>query len=128
MPPSASQLALIRMQIADTGTPPTFTDEEIGDLWDIALETYTSGGQLNAQTRIYLLDALLADSAKRVTYEQNQSKEQLSDIFKHLEKLRAIAVKDLADASAVITAGLGAVRLGSLHKVKPTRKRDVPRS
>lgn len=128
MPPSASQLLLIRMQIADTGTPPAFSDDEINDLWDLAAEDYTTSKQLNAQTRIYLLDALLADSAKRVTYEQNQSKEQLSDIFKHLEKLRAIAVKDLADALAVVSAALGAVRLGSLHKVKPTRKRDVPRS
>lgn len=125
MPPSASQLWLIRIQIADTGTPPAFTDDEIGDLWDIAAETYTANGQLIAQTRIYLLDGLLADSAKRVTYEQNQSKEQLSDIFKHLKDLRAIAEKDLAGAT---TASLGAAKLASLHKVKPTRKRDVPRS
>lgn len=125
MPPSVSQLALIRMQIADTGTPPAFSDEEINNLWDLAMEDYTTNGQLNAQTRIYLLDALLADSAKRVTYEQNQSKEQLSDIFKHLKQLREIAQGDLQKASK---ASVGAAKLGSLHKVKPTRKRDVPRS
>lgn len=123
MPASASQLMLIRLQIADTGTPPAFSDAEINALWDIAMLTYSSDGQLIAQTRVYLLDGLLADSAKRVTYEQNQSKEQLSDIFKNLLNLRKIAVEDLAVATS---AAVSPVMLATTRKARPTRKKDVP--
>lgn len=123
MPPSASQLSLIRLQIGDTGASPAFSDAEINALWDIAADTYSATGQLNAQTRVYLLDALLADAAKRVTYEQNQSKEQLSDVFKNLLKLRDAASADLEKATA---ASVGAVKLGTIRKARPTRDKDVP--
>ncbi len=123
MPATASQLTLIRLQIADTGTPPAFSDAEINALWDIALLTYSSAAQLSAQTRIYLLDGLLADSAKRVTYEQNQSKEQLSDVFKNLLNLRKIAVADLGEATS---AAVSPVMLATTRRARPTRKKDVP--
>lgn len=123
MPATPSQITLIRMQTADTATPPAFSDAEINLLWDVAAEIYSANSQILIQTKIYMFDGLLADAAKRVNYKQNQSSENLSDIFKHLLELRKLALADLESATNGVVSP---VQLATTRRARPTRAKDVP--
>lgn len=102
-----------------------FNGTEIDSLFVWAAEDYAGNSTAKfAQACLYGIRTLKADAAKQVTYKQNLSTENLSDLFKHLDALQKDFEADLEDA---LKSAVGAVRLGSMKK-KPLREKDVPGS
>ncbi len=76
-------------------TSSELSDTEAQAIFDEAAEYYSDTASINAMARIILIRGLLADSAKMVTYQQNTSMEQLSDVYKHLSALLQTWESDL---------------------------------
>jgi hypothetical protein len=77
-------------------------------------------------TRIYYLRGLLSSSAKLTTYRQNQTQENISDIFEHVKYLLQYWEKTLELAYADEAAGADSgVRSGRQTKY-PTRMKEYP--
>jgi hypothetical protein len=67
----------------------SLTNTDADEIFTEAGEEYTAAGQIKAAARVIAIQRLLASSAKMASYKQNQSSENLSDIFGHLESLLA---------------------------------------
>lgn len=70
-------------------TVDSLSDEDADAIFVEAGETYSDAASLLASTRVIALRRLLASSAKMTSYTQNNSREELSDVFKHLTQLLA---------------------------------------
>lgn len=91
-------------------TEAALSNVEADELFAEAGEGYTEGtGSYYAQTRVLALRGLLASSAKLTTYKQNQSSENMSDVFKHLKELLAYWEKALT-AQETAVSGSGPIR------------------
>ena len=123
MPATAQQITDFREDIGDVGTPPVFDDEAIQRLYDRATAAYSDATIYEAEMRVIGIRQLLLDSAKRVTYKQNQSSENQSDIFKHLKEALDIWTQ-IRNGEIEAQAG-GGVGFFALTKT-PKRKKDVP--
>lgn len=83
-----AQRAQFRKRVGDNDdTNQVFEDSEINDIYTEAGEEYTTDKLVGYYAVVLGLEMLLADAAKLATYKQNNSSENQSDIFKHLEKL-----------------------------------------
>lgn len=112
------QRTLFRDLIGDTGEPPAFGDDEIDAIYANYLLDYPTATNVEYGLRatIYGIGVLLANAAKLVSYKQNQSSEDESDIFDHLLKLRALYQSDLAteiSLSSSVNVGWGALGGGN---------------
>jgi hypothetical protein len=125
MPITEVQIADVRADIGDSNPDAqSFTDTEIQRLYTRAEEIHGAGSALvEPQVRVLAIKQLWASSAKLTTYKQNQSSENLSDVFKHLKALLELYQGELADAEAAGTGG--GVAIMGLKKT-PTRQKDVP--
>lgn len=123
MAADANDLTMIRFAIADVDET-AFDDDTLQLFWSDALVLYPSGDVfvLREQTIITALGAVMADSAKLVTYKQNSQSENMSDVFKHLKQLKAEHVAELA---ALEKRGKQSVRFAVTKKV-PTRLKEYP--
>ncbi len=92
-------------------------DTETEAIYNEAAEDYSDAASIKAQGRIIAVRRLLADSAKLTSYRANNSSENLSDVFGHLQNLLTVWQGQLD--YAVKQAGGGAVRVG--------RSRGLPR-
>jgi hypothetical protein len=97
-------------------------DADVDALFTEAMESYTDAASIAAYTRVLFLQSLLASSAKLTTYRQNESQENASDIFKHIQQL--LAYWQGATATA-IAATSSAARFGRTT-VKPARVKEYP--
>ena len=112
----------------DTGyTATTLIDADAQALLDEAAAAYTDADSAYAYARLITLRRLLASSAKLHSYTANNSKEEASDVFKHLRQLLAYWQKQLAAAVAVDSARPAAARFGKTGR-KPARIKEHPRS
>jgi gas vesicle protein len=112
----------------DTGTDETsLPDEDIQDIFDEADEKYTDTATAAAYTRVLTIQSLLASSARLATYRQNESSENLSDIFKHLKELLKVWEEKTDDAITAAAGSSGAARFGSVRR-KPATIREYPGS
>lgn len=80
---TATQLEDFRTDIADTGTPPAFTDAELQRL-------YARAGEIYNRAILLSIDQLIVSAAKFADYTQNQSAEKKSQVIAHLLKVRDI--------------------------------------
>lgn len=94
----------------------SLTNTDADEIFVEAGEIYTAAAQIKAATRVIAIQRLLASSAKLASYKQNQSSENLSDIFGHLERLLTYW-QGQQDSAAV--SGQSAARFG--------RTRVIPR-
>jgi chemotaxis regulatin CheY-phosphate phosphatase CheZ len=109
----------------DTGTDSTsLPDAEIDDIYAEAEEQYTDAVVIDAYTRVIVFRQLLAQAAARTTYKQNQSQEELSDLFKHYQGMVKYWEDQLAEAVAAASVS-GAARLGKTKRV-PSRLKEYP--
>jgi len=99
------------------------SDDDADDLFEEAGERYTDTATIAAYTRVLAIQGVLASSAKLTTYRQNESTENLSDVFKHLKELLKVWEDKVDDA--VAAAGSGAARFGSVRR-KPVKVREYP--
>lgn len=104
-------------------TASTLSDDDATDLFDEAGETYTDTATAAAYARVLAIQGILASSAKLTSYKQNESSEELSDVFKHLKDLLKLWEDKVSDAIAA--TGSGAVRFGRV-RLKPARIREYP--
>ncbi|KAB2861022.1 MAG: hypothetical protein K8L91_07935 [Anaerolineae bacterium] len=125
MPATAQQISDFREDIGDVGSPPIFDDDAVNRIYDRAIAAYSDAETYEAEMRVIGIRQLLADAAKRVSYKQNQSSENMSDVFKHLKQLLDLW-QGIRDDAASASSGGGAV-WGSLRK-KPSRSYEVPDS
>jgi hypothetical protein len=108
---------------ADIGaTDASLPKTEVDDIFEEASESYTATAAIKAHTRVIAIRRLLASSAKLTTYRQNQSSENLSDIFKHLEKLLAHWENQLSAANAT---GQSVAKFGRTRSI-PRRIAEFP--
>jgi len=121
VPASSGDLALIRLAIGDSAGV-VYSSVEIDALWDDAALLYDDTRVIRQQVIVDALDGLLADSAKRVSYKQNESSENLSDVFKALEKLRD---KHAAKLAVLLESQRGSAKIAGLKKV-PSRDKEWP--
>lgn len=104
----------------------SLTDEAAELLFVEAAETYTDAASAAAYTRILGLQGLLSASASMTSYKQNESSEEMSDMFKALEKLLAYWQRKLDDAVTVAAdAPTSAARFGRTTQ-KPARIKEYP--
>ena len=94
--PTRLDIAKIRVMIQDETSPCAFSDNEIFLKRLDSIKETEEGTR--CATAIVLLEALLADSAKRFDYKQGQSEIKASQIFNHIEKLIERYKKNLATA------------------------------
>lgn len=101
-------------------------DAEADAIYVEAGESYTDADSIKAATRVIAIRRLLASSAKLTTYRQNNSSENMSDVFKHLQDLLGLWQGELDKA---VTAGsaVGAARFGGMRR-KPAAIREYPDS
>lgn len=110
----------------DTGTNATsLPDDDIDDIFDEAAETYSDGATAAAYTRVLVLQGILADSAKLVNYRQNESQENMSDVFKHVQALLNVWEEKTDEAATAAASSSGAARFGSVRR-KPAKVREYP--
>jgi hypothetical protein len=123
---TATERIRFRLMVGDNdASNEVFGDSEIDSLFTWAAEDYAGNSAAKfAQACLYGIRTLKADAAKQVTYKQNLSTENLSDLFKHLDELQKDFEDDLAEA---VTAASGSVRLSATKK-RPLREKGVPRS
>ena len=122
MATTAAQKSRLRR---DTGADATsLPDDTIDDLFDEAAELYTDTATIAAYTRVLVINGLLSSAAKAVTYRQNESTENQSDIFKHLKDLLKLW-EDKTDDAIEAASTSGAARFGSVRR-KPARVREYP--
>lgn len=105
----------------------TLPEDEADAICVEAAESYTDAASIKASTRIIAIQRLLASSAKMTSYTQNNSREDASDVFKHLKQLldywrgnlaSAIADDELANRGSV-------ARFGRTSR-KPARIKEFP--
>jgi hypothetical protein len=109
---------------ADTGSNEhVFDPDEVDDIFTEAGESYSDTAALTAYTRVIGIRRLLASSAKLTTYRQNQSSENLSDVFKHLKELLSFWQDEVAAADG-LSSGSKA-RFGGVRR-KPSRIVEYP--
>src|SRR5690606_23162608 len=82
---TADQRGRLRRDVGATAD--SRPDPECDAIYAEAAEEYPEGAAQDAQARVIALRAILASSAKLVTYRQNASSESASDVFKHLSQL-----------------------------------------
>lgn len=97
-------------------TEASLPNTEADDIFEEAGEDYTTTAEIKASTRVIAIQRLLASSARLTTYKQNQSSENASDVFKHLEKLLSYWQGELSKSEAV-----------SQSVVRAGRPRNIPR-
>ena len=122
MPSTETQRTRLRR---DTGTDSTsLPDLEIDDIYTEAGEQYTDSVVIDAYARVVVFRQLLAQAAARTSYKQNQSQEELSDLFKHYQGMLKYWEDQLAEAVAAASVS-GAARLGKTKRV-PSRLKEYP--
>lgn len=103
-------------------------DSEVDALFVEAEELFTDAASIVAATRIYYLQGLLASSAKLASYKQNQTTENISDIFEHVKDLLAYWKSALGEAILTSEPGAdGVVRAGRPTQ-RPRRMKEYPDS
>lgn len=118
---SETQRERFRRYFNDTGET-VFTDDEIDAIFEEVAEFVTDNDRLTmVEARLAGLDMLLMDASKRVSYKQNASSENQSDIFKALKEMRGTLEKERGRLESLGSA----VRLANTKRV-PARKKDVP--
>lgn len=125
MPASSQQINDFRSDIGDNGTTPIFDDPAIQRLYDRATAAYSDQATYEAEMRVLAIRQMLGDAAKLWNYKQNQSTDNMSDVFNHLKDLLKVW-QDIRDSAAASTRG-GGVAWGSIKKV-PSRKYEMPDS
>ena len=103
----------------------TLPDEEAEALFVEAGERYADAGTAASYTRVLALQGILASAAKLHSYKQNESTENLSDVFKHLKELLAIWEAKVSDAVTAAAGSSGAARFGGVRR-KPAQVREYP--
>jgi hypothetical protein len=80
-------------------TPTALPDAEIEDTWAEAAERYSGYADnaliLYAVTRLQLVRDLMVKAAKTVSYTQNDSSDDLSDVMKHLRSIESMYQREL---------------------------------
>lgn len=123
MPVTQSQIDRLRR---DTGsTEASLSDEDIQDIFDEAEEKYTDTATATAYTRVLTIQSLLSGAAKMTSYKQNESSENLSDVFKNLQALLKVWEGKVSDAITDAAGSSGAARFGGLRR-KPAKVREYP--
>lgn len=125
MPATAQQVSDLRNDIGDNGATPVFDQTAIDRLLARA-EAYSSDTTvIEAQMRVLAIRQMLGDAAKLWNYKQNQSTDNMSDVFNHLKDLLALWSGIRDDA---VTANSGGGAVWASMKKKPSRTYEVPDS
>jgi hypothetical protein len=106
------------------GAKRVFGDDEIDDCFAEAEEMYPGAAEvvIRAQAAIIGFRRLLANQAKFVSYSQNAASEQLSDVFRHIERL--IQQQETQRDEALSNSG-STVLFASIEK-HPPRYKEYP--
>lgn len=112
----------------DTGTDVSSLEDDDADaIFVEAGEKYTNTATIAAYARVLVIQSLLSSSAKLTTYRQNESTENLSDVFKHLKELLAVWEGKVDDAITAAAGSSGAARFGGVRR-KPAGLKEYPGS
>lgn len=123
MPTTDTEKKLLRRETGDSLT--SFPDADVDLLFSKAeteYATYSHPVQVQA-VAVYRIEELLTASIPDVTYQQNETREQRSDIAKGLESKLARAQKKLEELIAKETPV--ALRTAVMKKI-PTRIKGYP--
>lgn len=109
----------------DTGTDATsLPDATIQEIFDEAAEIYTDANSALYYTRVAVITGLLSSSARLSSYRQNESSENLSDVFKHLQSLLELWQGKL-DTAVTLGTVTSAARFGGTRR-KPASVKEYP--
>jgi hypothetical protein len=126
MPATEAQRRRFRTAVGDTDET-KFTDEQIDDLFDDVSDDHPDGSSktLYAAAVVAGFESLLAQAAERVSYQQNESQEDLSDLTKNYEK----ALKYWSDKlNGCISDDIAAAASSNLAVWRPIRSQTEKRS
>lgn len=119
---TALQRSRLRDDIGADST--TLPDAEADAIYVEAGESYSVTASIDAAARVIAIRRLLASSAKLTTYRQNNSSENASDIFSHLQGLLALWQGEL-DKAIAGGSTVGSARFGGMRR-KPKVIREYP--
>lgn len=121
----ADAVAIARLR-RDVGADSTsLPDADADDIFDEAGEKYTDSATAASYARVLAIQGILASSSRLTTYRQNESTENLSDVFKHLTQLLSIWEAKTADAITAAAGSSGAARFGGVRR-KPATIKEYP--
>jgi hypothetical protein len=109
----------------DTGTTvSSLGNTEIDDIYTAAVSLYTDATSQDAYARIVVFRRLLAQTAPRANYQQNQTREDVAVLFDHYKQMVTYWKGELR--TAINTASTnGMMRWGSMRR-NPTRSEEYP--
>ena len=99
MPMSSDQLTSARQFLADQGTPPAFTDDELNANYDLASQNFFMG-------LYYGVIQLVMNSSKMVTYTQGQTSIQRGQTAQNLITMQEKFYQLAMSSAQVQTAGM----------------------
>lgn len=118
---TATERSRLRSDIgADVTSLP---DVDADAIYTEAAESHSDARVVHAEARVIAIRRLLASSARLTSYRQNNSTENLSDVFKHLQSL--LGLWEGNRDRAVAEAGSGAARFGGVRP-RPAAVREYP--
>ena len=101
-------------------------DDEVDEYYDEAEEKYPDNtDSADAAAHIIYFEGLFADAAKLATYKKNQTTENVSDIFTHIQILLDRWDKKLAYYVNLSAGAESSVRSGKTTQI-PRRRKEYP--
>jgi hypothetical protein len=127
-PEQELQASRFRYSVGFEGTDVTsLPTEDVLDFLAQAGEVYEDPNTIDSYGRVLFFEGLFASAAKMATYKKNQTTENISDIFLHVETLLNYWMKKTATANELALGLVGNVRVGKTTRV-PTKWHGYPNS
>lgn len=101
----ATATDILRLRADIGATEVSLTDEDAQAIFEEAAEKFTDTQVITAYTRVIALRRIMASSARMVSYSQNESSVDASDIFNHLQRLLSLWQQELSHAQTVGSIG-----------------------
>ena len=124
---TSQEMSRLRRQLGLDSTQ--LPDADIKDMYTVAEEQYPAATYSRAvwfaAVRLQAAKDQMAKAAHRVTYAQGQSRDNLSDLIKNMEKMVKLYSDDLQEAIAAEVQSLPPVMWGVPKKI-PTREQEWP--
>lgn len=117
---TAEQIAALRADIGDTGTPPSFSDEALETIWERVSGARNAAMQHEAALGL-MLRQLMGNAAKFADFTSGLTSEKRSQVFEHLKYLYEL-YKTALDAAL---SDRKQVAIASLRG-KPNQRREYP--
>ena len=119
---TANQRSDLRLDMGLDDDETVFSNTEVDRLFVRAADTYDTTAEQEAYARVLACKQLRNKTSTLTDYQQNDSSEKLSQVFKHLDRMQTDFEADLV---AVRRRNVPSMRVARMNQ-KPARKLEHP--